>query len=283
MVEESPARLTPEFRENGYIVMRGVLEPAVVEGARDELEKLVDQLAAGLVARGVIPHAYRDEPFETRMIRLYERNLDLAPTLFRENLHLPGLYPLFFHARLLDTAQVLLGPEIRLYPNYTARPKLPEWKGTEVLWHQDAGYTADQGAAAGDVEDLRMVNMWTPLVPARVSNGCMQFVPGTHRLGVVPHVQREHYLEIEPQVLSPHLRNAVNIELDPGDVVLFHNLLFHCGLPNHDSTIRWSVDWRYQDATQPTRRAQRGHIARSVARPEAVVTSAQVWAGLTFV
>ena len=127
-----------------------------------------------------------------------------------------------------------------------------------------------------------MVNVWAPLVPAREENGCMQFVPGTHRLGVVPHEQRKHYLEIREDHLQPRLGDAVSIELDPGDVVLFHNLLFHSGLPNRSDQVRWSLDWRYQDATQPTMRSHHGHLARSRRQPGAVVGSAEEWAGLTF-
>jgi len=128
-----------------------------------------------------------------------------------------------------------------------------------------------------------MVNVWTPLVPARVENGCMEFVPGTQRLGVVPHEDREFYLEICRDVLAPYLEKAVPIELDPGDVVLFHNLLFHCGLPNHAKTVRWSVDWRYQDARQPTHRPHRGHLARSLSTPGAIVQSAEEGSLLSFV
>jgi ectoine hydroxylase-related dioxygenase (phytanoyl-CoA dioxygenase family) len=129
---------------------------------------------------------------------------------------------------------------------------------------------------------LRMVNVWTPLVPARVENGCMQFIPGTHKLGAVPHEQREHYLEIKREHLEPRLSQAVSIEMDPGDIVLFHNMLFHQGLPNRSKTIRWSLDWRYQDATQPTLRKENGHIARSQKHPERAVKSAEEWGGLTF-
>src|SRR5207247_8645315 len=117
---------------------------------------------------------------------------------------------------------------------------------------------------------------------ARVENGCMQFVPGSHHFGPVPHESREHYLQIRADYLEPHLSRAVPIEVDPGDVVLFHNLLFHQGLPNRSRTIRWSLDWRYQDATQPTLRAERGHIARSCRDPASVVSSAAEWARLTF-
>ena len=191
----------------------------------------------------------------------------------------PGLFDLFFHPHLLDVVQLLLGPEIRLYPNYTARPKFPEWKGTLVLWHQDGGYTAQ---AADGVASLRMVNVWAPLVPARVKNGCMQFVPGTHKLGVVPHEKREYYLEIAQAELDLRLGQAISIEVDPGDVVLFHNLMFHCGLPNRTRTVRWSMDWRYQDATQPTMRPQIGHLARSAKEPENVVANREEWAARNF-
>src|SRR5690606_13231277 len=103
-----------------------------------------------------------------------------------------------FNAHVLDHVETLIGGEIRLYPNYTARPKLPDWEGTLVLWHQDGGYTEQipGQAATGNVDRLRMVNVWSPLVPATAANGCMQFIPGTHKLGVVPHVKKEHYLEI---------------------------------------------------------------------------------------
>ncbi len=270
------AFLQTEFDRQGYFVLKDFFETEVIEGARCELAKLVDQHAGKLKAEGKIADTWPDEPFETRMARLYEGCLDEAPKLFRPELHLAGLFPIFFHPRLLDLMEAFLGPEVRLYPNYTARPKLPDWEGTLVLWHQDGGYTH------GQVEALRMINCWAPLVPARIENGCMRFIPGTHRLGVVPHEQRPHYLEIAQKYLEPRLDQAVPIEVDPGDVVLFHNLLFHQGLPNHSRAIRWSLDWRYQDATQPTMRAERGHVARSRRDPSSAVRSEEEWATLAF-
>jgi ectoine hydroxylase-related dioxygenase (phytanoyl-CoA dioxygenase family) len=199
------------------------------------------------------------------------------------------MYCLFFHPPLLDLVEELLGPEIRLYPNYSVRPKMPDDEATLVLWHQDAGYTAsgkhesDDSALDADMNALRMVNVWSPLVPARVENGCMQFVPRTHKLGLVPHhAKNRYYLEIEADTLQPRLPDAVSIEVDPGDIVIFSNLLFHCGLPNTSKDIRWSCDWRYQDATQSTARKEHGHIARSRSHPESAVKTAKEWASLSF-
>ena len=156
------------------------------------------------------------------------------------------------------------------------RPKFPDWEGHRVNWHQDAGYTGAEADA------LRMVNVWSPLVPVNPENGCMQFIPGTHNIGIAPHEHREHYLEIVAEHLQPRLDQAVDIVMNPGDVVLFYNTLFHQGLPNRTSSIRWSCDWRYQDATQGTQRKHQGHIARSRSNPSSAVTSAAQWAGLSF-
>ena len=103
-----------------------------------------------------------------------------------------------------------------------------------------------------------------------------------HKLGVVPYELREHYLEIADRELKPRLDHAVDIETDPGDIVLFSNLLFHQGMANRSEVIRWSADWRYQDATQPTMRREQGHLARSHLRPDDVVASPQQWAQLRF-
>ena len=276
---------TDSLEERGYSILRGVLEPNIIDGVRLEMEKLVDREAARLVAAGKITQTFDHEPLETRLYRLYENSLDDAPTQYREELHLPALFDVFFNPKVLDVVESVLGGEIRLYPNYTVRPKLPDWEGTQALWHQDGAYTeqlAETTGYDGDTEKLRMVNVWTPLVPARVENGCMQFIPSTHKLGVVPHAMKRYYLEIEDRFLAPRLDQAVDIELEPGDVVLFNNLLFHQGQPNRTNKIRWSLDWRYQDANQPTLRQESGHIARSRRDPFRAVQSPEQWANLSF-
>ncbi|HOE96345.1 MAG TPA: phytanoyl-CoA dioxygenase family protein [Candidatus Sumerlaeota bacterium] len=270
------------FNERGYVILEGLFPEELVNQARAAMEELVDQQAEHLLKAGLIRDRMENEPFERRLYALYRDHLDKAPMSFRKELHSPLLFDLFFNADLLDRVEELLGPEIRLYPNYTARPKLPDFAGTEVLWHQDGGYTESiQGNQEG-VAHLRMVNVWSPLVPANRANGCMQFIPGTHRLGPVPHVPKTHYLEVDRAVLDPLLDQAVDIELLPGDVVLFHNLLFHQGQPNHSDHVRWSLDWRYQDATQHTLREAEGHLARSRRHPEEVVQTAEQWGKLHF-
>ena len=213
-----------QFNENGFAILPSILEPEVLTTVKHECEALVTELAAQRHAHGKLISTYPDAPFETRLMLLYENHPDETPTIFRPELHREGFFGLFAHSTLLEIADAILGSEIRLYPNYSVRPKLPEDKRTEVLWHQDAGYTSE----AANV--LRMMNVWTPLVPVNLENGCMEFIPGSHKWGVVPHEKDEYYLRIHDDYIKPVEAEAVRIEIAPGDVVIFSNLLFHRGV-----------------------------------------------------
>lgn len=274
------------FETTGYVILKGFYPDGVVEAACGAADELVDRFANRLMAAGKISRDHAEASFETRLARICADAPDEAPHIFRKELHLAGMYEVFFHPPLLDIVETLLGDELRLYPNYSIRPKLPDHAPTLVLWHQDGGYTfkvhRDGDHSAETVDALRMINVWSPLVPAREGNGCMQFIPGTHRIGMARHEDREHYLEISQEDLAPYVDQAVSIELDPGDIVLFHNMLYHQGLPNRSDEVRWSMDWRYQDALQSTLRSTRGHLARSRLRPEEVVRDVDDWTSRVF-
>lgn len=187
------------FSENGYVIIEEFLPQHILQFAQEELEILVDQTADRLLAEGYISSTFKEQPFRERLIKVFEKNPHLAPKVYRSELHLKGLYPLFFHPPLLDLIEALLGTEeIRLYPNYTVRPKLPGNVKHEVLWHQDAGYTkhplwhAERELSEEEILEMAtsMVNVWTPLVPATQENGCMQFVVKSHTVGVQPHTHK---------------------------------------------------------------------------------------------
>jgi len=274
------AKIKTTFEEQGYCILKGALPGDVVEGFKRAMMRLSDECLAQSLAEGKIKNLHTDKPFETRFIHVAQECQEAAPPTFRNPLHQPEVFPFLLSPVLLDIAEAFLGGEIRIYPNYMCRPKLPGDERTLIWWHQDAQYTASH--KLGNVEELRTVNLWSPLLPAHREHGCMQFAPGTHKLGLVPYHQKGIHLEIDNDVLKPYIDKAVDVELEPGDVVLFHNMLFHQGLPNVSDRIRWSVDWRFQDATQPTLRPFEGHMARSRKNPKLQVRDTAHWAELKF-
>jgi hypothetical protein len=302
--------LYKRLEHDGYLVLRGMLPQETVAAARGVCEKIVDGLAAKLLAEGKIADLMEGEPFERRLAKLYEAHPEEAPTIFREELHAEGAKCLFFNGTLLDTVERILNTsEVRLYPNYALYPKMPQGAASATpaaaaddadpslqRWH--AGRMVPSDAHTGD--EVReavngMINAWTPLVSTTKANGCIRVIPRSHMLDVVAlqpartqnvyqKAREEGYLEANGGAVTRFIRDGnfevVDLELEPGDVLLFKQRLVHSGRPNRTDTVRWSFDWRYQDAALPTLREEQGHIARSEAQPHAVVRDGRHWATL---
>ena len=83
------------------------------------------------------------------------------------------------------------------------------------------------------------------LDPARKSNGCLQFIPGSHKTEIVPHVVYDDSLHAElPRDLVSDMiaeKGTVHIECEPGDVVCWHSSLWHYSPPNPSLSSRIAI------------------------------------------
>lgn len=94
----------------------------------------------------------------------------------------------------------------------------PAGQGTVLPWHQDGG---DVWALDRDP----LVTIWVALDPATRENGCLEVVPGTHRLGLLS----AHGSTLSDADVRRHCPNdkVVSLEVGPGCAVLLHNWLIH--------------------------------------------------------
>ncbi len=101
------------------------------------------------------------------------------PQLIEPSRYAPELTKTQFVANARAIATQLFGddlePEFGEHMIYK-----PALVGSETPWHQDQAYH-DPGLR------YRNINFWLPLDDATVESGCMQFVPGSNRLDLVPH------------------------------------------------------------------------------------------------
>lgn len=136
-------------------------------------------------------------------------------------------YDLMTDARLLDIVEDIIGPDILLWDTKLF-PKQPGSREM-VTWHQDATY------AFLDPVD-QVVTVWIAMTDARPENGGVRFLPGSHRLGQLPHAATgaPDNLLSRGQAIDAALEEtgAVDVSLAMGEVSL-HNLhVVHCSLPN---------------------------------------------------
>lgn len=127
---------------------------------------------------------------------------------------------------LLAVARSFLGDDIVL--KFNSCFLKPARTGSATPWHQDNGLWRD-----GDTEPF---NFWLALDPATRANGCLQFIPGSHKGEIVPHVLYPD--SIHGELPRERVRQAVaahgvhHIELEPGDAVFWHSTLWHYSPPN---------------------------------------------------
>jgi hypothetical protein len=82
--------MNSQFDEQGYVIHKSVIDEHVLGEVRRDLSWLINMHAGRLIEDGVIKDPCLDEPFEKRLLKLYESCLDRAPNSFRAELHLPG-------------------------------------------------------------------------------------------------------------------------------------------------------------------------------------------------
>jgi ectoine hydroxylase-related dioxygenase (phytanoyl-CoA dioxygenase family) len=115
----------------------------------------------------------------------------------------------------------------------------PARKGTFLPWHQDRWVSLDRDP---------VVTLWTALDPATVANGCVQVIPGSHKLGLVNPSHPSGFLTPELAAKYCPTAKVVYLELAAGEVALLHNWLLHASDVNQSDISRRAFSVCYMDA-----------------------------------
>jgi hypothetical protein len=152
---------------------------------------------------------------------------------------LPSFAGLIRNPRLIDAVSQIIGPDVLVWSCgfFIKEPGSKSY----VSWHQDLNYWG----LDGDDE----VTAWYALTPATVENGCMRFVPGSHRKKDVAHVDSfapDNLLTRGQEIaVDVDEASAVNVVLRAGQVSFHHGHMFHASGPNTTNERRLGVAIRY--------------------------------------
>lgn len=154
------------------------------------------------------------------------------PQILNPSRYAPELKQMQVYANAQAVAQQLLGADAKVTGDHAINK--PALEGVQTPWHQDEAYW-------DPCQLYEAMSIWIPLQDVTQENGCMQFIPGSHRLDIVDHQSiggdvRVHGLEVcDPKV---DVSQAVVCPLSAGGATIHSNRTLHYAGPNRTQTPR---------------------------------------------
>lgn len=211
------------FHAHGYLAGVRLLDDEQIETLRSDLVKLVE------------PHHPGHDLF-------YEfhsnESTDPATVLF----HALGawrisaaFHDLLWNPAFLMPASQLLGGAVRFWHDQLFCK--PAHHGGVVAWHQDYSYWTR-------TQPMAHLSCWIGLDDSSRENGCVHYVPGSHRWNLLPVTGLADDMNAIQSVLSDEQRSQfrpVPIELRAGECSFHHPLMVHGSYENRSDRARRGV------------------------------------------
>jgi len=232
LIADGPA-LAARMQRDGYLFLPGLLP-------RDDVAEVQRQV--GEIARDA-GWLRRDTPLQDAVAEPSGFCVDPDPTYLktlRRINRLEDYHTLKHHPVLIDLLERMLGGPILPHPRVLMRNIFPARDEFTTKAHQD--FPNVQGST-------EVYTAWMPLIDCPMEVGPLQVAVGSHTNGVYDFGIAGGAGGIE--IKDPLEGTWASSAFAAGDVLLFHSMVVHKGVPNHSNKLRMSMDVRYQLVSEP--------------------------------
>ena len=239
------------YEQNGYLVKKGLISADLLALVNSEIDQLHQRMATEIPdGVGISWEEYvHTEPEKPKYIR----------QLMHSEVVSSGLNQILRSDAVLDVVEALLGPNISLFHSKLLM-KAAEY-GTITPWHQDYSYWKNP-----ENQPL-MINCTLSIDAATEENGCIQFVPGSHKGELIEHDRASTSFGLFLPGFFKSRADAVAIETEPGDCTFFGPLVIHGSAANPSPAHRRANTFAYNATNNGSRQS------REVLRGELLKTS----------
>jgi hypothetical protein len=226
------------FRENGYLPGVQMLTKEQIDVLRDELVTLMD------------PGCPRDHFYEYHSNESTDPNRVLFHALGAWRVS-PAFHDILWNPAFLVPASQLLGGPVRFWHDQLFVK--PPHHGGVVAWHQDYSYWTR-------TKPLRHLTCWIGLDDSTPANGCVQYVPGSHKWPDLPKPELTGELEAIKTMLPDAIKDQfrpVCAELKKGESSFHHARTMHgsgrndTDIPRRATVINVVLDGVMSDSDEP--------------------------------
>ena len=212
------------FHEHGYVAGPKLLGDRQIDQLRKELATLTE-----------LGHPVSEF--------WYEYNSNESPDPGRVLFHAlgawrisPAFHDILWNAAFTTPASQLLGGPVRFWHDQLFCK--PAMHGGVVAWHQDYSYWTR-------TKPMAHLTCWIGLDDSTIDNGCIHYVPGSHRWDLLPITGLAGDMDAIKGVLNPEqwqqFNRHVPVELKAGECVFHHPLTIHGSFENNTPNPRRAV------------------------------------------
>lgn len=218
-------KLSPEqlrhFEEYGYVSNIKLLDEGQVERLNEELQQVADP----------------SHPAHHLFYEFHSNESTTADTVLFHALGAwritEGFHDVLWNPAFVMAASQLLGDRgVRFWHDQLFCK--PARHGGVVAWHQDYSYWTRTGP-------IQHLTCWVGLDDATTENGCLYYVPGSHRWGLLDKPELAGDMEGLQQYLTEEQKaefKPVPIELKKGYATFHHPLMVHGSYENRSDKQR---------------------------------------------
>jgi ectoine hydroxylase-related dioxygenase (phytanoyl-CoA dioxygenase family) len=217
-------RLTNEqidfFNERGYLAGIRVLNDEQINTLRSELPELIDP---GHPGHKLFYEFHSNESTNPNTVLFHALGAWRISPVFHDLLWNPAF--------LMPAEQLLDGPVRFWHDQLFVKP--PHHGGV-VAWHQDYSYWTR-------TQPMAHLSCWIGLDDSTRENGCVHYVPGSHRWNLLPITGLANDMNAIRSVLSEEQNEQfkpVAIELKAGECSFHHPLMVHGSFENRSDRPR---------------------------------------------
>ena len=229
------------YEENGYLANIQLLDATQIEQLRDELE----QISAS-------NHPGHELFYEFNSNESADPDKVLVHSLGHWRIT-KGFHDVLWNPRFVVPASQLLGHKAVRFWHDQLFSK-PAHHGGVVAWHQDYSYWTR-------TKPMQHLTCWTGLDDASRENGCLYYIPGSHRWNLLDKIELAGDMDGIQAHLTPDQQrqydNKVAVEMPAGYGTFHHPLMMHGSYENRSDRSRRAfvlnvfADGTLSDANQP--------------------------------
>ena len=208
------------FHANGYVTGIPCLNDEQIQTLRSQLAELIDP---GHPGHNLFYEFHSNESTDLNTVLFHALGAWRISTAFHDLLWNPAV--------LMPAAQ-LLGGAVRFWHDQLFVK--PPHHGGVVAWHQDYSYWTR-------TEPIAHLSCWIGLDDSTRANGCVHYVPGSHRWNLLPITGLANDMQAIRSVLSEEQTQQfqpVAIELKAGECSFHHPLMLHGSFENRSDRPR---------------------------------------------